>query len=104
MPGEAAMVARRTRVMIGPAIAPVVSMLRWKPNAFPRVSAGGDSVKSGARGAARTPFPVRSTIRIPGNSGQLFANGKKPFINCERADPAPTNRFRFPDAPENQHR
>ena len=67
----AATVASSPSVMIGPAMAPAVSMLRWKPKAFPRVSGGVDSVNRASRGASLTPFPVRSKIRIPRNSGQL---------------------------------
>ena len=82
---EANTVPSRTNVTTGPAIAPAVSMLRWNPKAFPRVSAWVDSISSASRGASRTPFPVRSTTRIPMNSGQLVAKGKRAFITVERA-------------------
>src|SRR6266540_503960 len=91
-------VVRRTSVSIGPAIAPLVSMLRWKPNALPRVSAGVDSVSSASRGASRIPLPVRSRTRIPRNSGHDPAKGNKTFIAVERPYPVATNRFRFPAA------
>ena len=88
--------ARRPSVTTGPMIAPAVSMLRWNPNAFPRASAGVDSVSSASRGASRTPFPSRSTIRMPKNCGHAAANGNRTFITVERPYPASTNPFRLP--------
>ena len=64
---DVATVASKTSVTMGPRMAPVVSMLRWNPNAFPRVSAGVDSIKRASRGASRTPLPVRSITRSPMN-------------------------------------
>src|SRR3989304_2512781 len=59
--------ARRPRARSGPAMAPDVSMDRWKPNAFPRTSGGADS-----------------------------GEGKRAFIAVERPYPAATNRLRWP--------
>ena len=55
-----AVAARMPSATSGPVKAPMVSIIRWTPNARPYRGGGVDSVISASRGAVRRPLPVRS--------------------------------------------
>jgi hypothetical protein len=54
-------VNRKISAMIGPRMAPEVSIALWNPKAFPTVSGCVDSAIIASLGGLRTPLPILST-------------------------------------------
>jgi hypothetical protein len=68
------MTYRNAVATIGPAIAPVWSMARWKPKMRPRELASAKPASIASRGAPRIPLPARSSARMRRTCGQVVVS------------------------------
>ena len=66
-------IAKAISAMPGPITAPILSPVRWNPNALPRWALSTESAIKASRGALRMPLPMRSVTRPRKTRGQDVA-------------------------------